>query len=71
MSQQRALPTPVEQHYLDVVRNLSWTDIQRVEAGEVSANECVQSDKMAAAVAAWGALLKERGIDSGIMPVQV
>ena len=71
MNNQQKPETPAEIHYYEVVRNMSLADIQRIQANEVSANECVQSPKMTAAVDAWRAILVERGQDPGLMHHQV
>jgi len=57
--------------YEAVVRNMSLDDRERVEAGEVSANECVHSPKLSAAVDAWRAIVRARGGDPGLMHHQV
>ncbi|MDO8408348.1 MAG: hypothetical protein Q7S95_03900 [bacterium] len=57
--------------YEAVVRNMSLKDRRRVEVGDVSANECVESPKLAAAVDAWRALVRARGQNPGLMHHQV
>ncbi|MDP2594112.1 MAG: hypothetical protein Q8P36_02135 [bacterium] len=57
--------------YESVVRNMSPDDRGRVEAGDVSANECVHNHKLSAAVDAWRTLVRARGGDPGLMHHQV
>ena len=57
--------------YEAVVRNMSFDDRGRVEAGDVSANECIHSPKLSAAVRTWRALVRARGEDPGLMHHQV
>ncbi len=57
--------------YEAVVRHMSRDERQRVETGEVSANEYAKSPKLAVAVKHWRALLKEQGKNPGPMNIRV